>query len=504
MASFRRDEQKKQAMLKPEITIKEFHEGLVKKDFSASEAAEFFLNEIKEKDGEVKAFLEVWRKEAKEEAKEVDLKIEKGERVGYLTGIPIAIKDIILKKGKEFTAGSKILKGYKAEYDSTVVSKLKKEGAVFLGRTNMDEFAFGSTTEQSAWQVTRNPIDLERVPGGTSGGSAAALAGGMAVAALGTDTGGSVRQPASFCGAVGLRPTYGAVSRFGVVAAASSFDQVGPITKTVEDAAILFKAIVGKDKLDSTTIFHDFSEEITNPDFKEIKELTIGIPEELFDEERGTFKGLDERTALEMKKATEKLKNSGMKFKKISLPNSEYALSCYYISIFAEESSNLARFDGLRYGAEEIREKVFRKETLKEIYLNNKSKGFGDEAKRRIILGTFVLSSGFYDAYYGKAQKVRRMMRTDFERAFYEVDAILMPTAPTVAFKIGEKINDPLQMYYGDIFTVAAPLAGLPAISIPTEGLKAEKTGLPVGFQLIGKKFREEDILGIGQFYEKI
>lgn len=491
-------------MLDREVTIKEFHKRLINKDFSAREATDFFLEKIREKDVEIKAFLEVWEKEAREEAEEADLKIKKGEKIGYLTGVPIAIKDIILKKGKEFTAGSKILNGYRAEYDSTVVSKLEKEGAVFLGRTNMDEFAFGSTTEQSAWQVTKNPIDLERVPGGTSGGSAAAVSGGMAMAALGTDTGGSVRQPASFCGTVGLRPTYGAVSRFGVVAAASSFDQVGPITKTVEDAAILFKAIAGKDKLDSTTVFQDFSEEIINPDFKKIEKLTIGIPKELFDEEKGIFMGLDKRTAMEMKKAIEKLESLGIKIKKISLPNSEYALSCYYISIFAEESSNLARFDGLRYGVEKIREKNFRKETLKEIYLNNKSEGFGDEVKRRIILGTFVLSSGFYDAYYGKAQRVRKMIKDDFEKAFYEVDVILMPTAPTEAFKIGEKINDPLQMYYGDIFTVAAPLAGLPAISIPTEGLKIKKTGLPVGFQLIGKKFKEEDILGIGQFYENI
>lgn len=487
-------------MLKPNITIKDFHEGLKNKNFSAKEAAEFFLKRIESEDGKIKAYLEIFRDEALREAEETDLLIQKGEKIGYLAGVPVAIKDIILKKGREFTAGSKILKGYRAEYDSTVVSKLKNEKAVFLGRTNMDEFAFGSSTEQSAWQITRNPRDLERVPGGTSGGSAAAVAGGMAVAALGTDTGGSVRQPASFCGVVGLRPTYGAVSRFGVTAAASSFDQVGPITKTAEDAAILFKAIAGKDKFDSTVVAHDFGEELAEPNFEKIKELTVGIPKELFNGKEGMFEGLDERTAEGMEKAMKRIKDLGIKTKEISLPNSDYALACYYISIFAEESSNLARFDGLRYGAEEIRKGNLREKNLKGIYLKSKSEGFGDEAKRRIILGTFVLSSGFYDAYYGKAQKVRELIREDYRKAFLETDAILMPTTPTTAFKIGEKIDDPIKMYYGDIFTVAAPLAGLPAISMPTE---KESKDLPVGFQLIGKRFGEGDILGLGQLYEK-
>jgi len=485
-------------MLNPKITIKKYREGILKKDFSAYEATEFFLRRIENKDKEIDAFLEVWREEALKEAMEIDKKIISGEKTGKLLGAPLALKDNILIKGREATAGSKILKGYRAEYDSTVVSKLKEADAVFLGRANMDEFAFGSSTEKSAWKITKNPHDLERVPGGTSGGPAAAVAGNMAIGALGTDTGGSIRQPASFCGVVGLRPTYGAVSRYGVVAAASSFDQVGPITKTVQDASILFKIISGKDKFDSTSVDYQFRDGLLEPDFERMKKIKIGLPEELMDGE--SFKGVDEQTNKKIKEAIEKLKSLGIEFKKISLPNSKYALACYYISIFAEESSNLSRFDGLRYGAEGIRGG---EEKLMDIYFNNKSEGFGEEVKRRLILGNFVLSSGFYDAYYGKAQMVREMIKNDFKEAFKEVDVVFMPTAPTTAFKIGEKNNDPLAMYYGDIFTVAVPLSGLPAISLPADGYLGEE-GMPVGFQLIGKKFGEEYILGIGQFYEKI
>ena len=478
------------------ISIKEFYKGLAEKKFSAKEATEFFIKQIKEKDEEVKAFLEVFEESALEEAKRVDEILEKRENFGVLTGVPMAVKDNILIKGKEATGGSKILKGHRAEYDATVIKKLKESKVVFLGRTNMDEFAMGSSTENSAWQVTHNPNDLERVPGGTSGGSAAAVAAEMAMAALGSDTGGSIRQPASFCGVVGLKPTYGAVSRFGLIAAASSFDQIGSLTKTAEDAAIIFSAIAGKDELDSTNSVSDFGGEFEKDDFERVKSFTLGIPKELLDKD-GKFKGLDLETAVEIEKSKKRLEDLGIKFKEVSMPFIEYALPCYYIMIFAEESSNLARFDGLRYGASTKENK-----SLFDLYLENKSAGFGEEVKRRIILGTFVLSSGYYDAYYGKAEKVRRLIKKDFKNVFSSVDAIFMPTAPTVAYKIGEKIIDPLAMYMGDIFTVTASVAGLPAVSLPTEK-KENRKKLPVGFQIIGKPFHEGEILKVGMAYEK-
>ncbi len=472
------------------LTIKKFHQGLVGKEFSAFEIAKVFFDLIKSRDKEIGAYLRLSEDAALERAKIVDAELNSGSKLGILAGAPLAIKDIILIKGEKTTAASKILENYTASYDATVIKKLKNSGAVFLGKTNMDEFAMGSSTENSAFQKTKNPRDLERVPGGSSGGSVAAVAADMAVAALGSDTGGSIRHPANFCGVVGLKPTYGAVSRYGLITMASSLDQIGPITKTVEDAAILFKEISGRDKFDATSVNYKYNDELLKPDFEKIKKLKIGLPKEYF------ISGLSKETENAINETIKQLKNLGFEFKKISLPHTKYALSCYYIIMPAEVSANLARFDGIRYSR--IQNSKFRIQNLKDIYLKTRGEGFGDEVKRRIILGTFVLSSGYYDAYYSKAQKVRQLIKQDFDNAFGEVDVILTPVSPTPAFKIGEKTSDPLQMYLEDIFTIPVNLAGLPAISIPTR-----TKGLPIGFQLIGKHFREADILGIGQWYER-
>ncbi len=418
-----------------------------------------------------------------------------------MAGVPLAIKDNILIKDLPATAASKILENYVASYDATVIKKLKDEHAVFLGKTNLDEFAMGSSTENSAYQITKNPHDTTRVPGGSSGGSAAAVAAHMAVAALGSDTFGSIRQPSSFCGTVGLKPTYGSVSRSGLIAMASSMDQIGPITKTVEDAAILFKAISGHDDLDATSMPADerkpveYGDELTNPDFKKIKELSVGLPEEYF------IKVTAADVSAAMEKAIEKIKSLGLKFRKVSMPHTKYAVPAYYLSMPAEVSANLARFDGIRYSR--VASKRSRMTNLHDIYMKQRGLGFGAEVKRRVILGTFVLSSGYYDAYYEKAQRVRALIKKDFDEIFKEVDVILTPVAPTAAFNIGEKIDDPLAMYLSDIFTGPVNLAGVPAISIPVE--RELKPGeLPVGFQLIGKKWREADILGLGQYYERL
>jgi len=474
------------------LTIKKFHEGLKKKEFSAVEAAESFFEYIEEKDGSlvspkekgIGAYLQLTKEAALSQAKAVDADISGGKDLNIMAGVPIAIKDNILIEGEPAASASKILENYRASYDATVIKKLKSAGAVFLGKTNMDEFAMGSSTENSAFQITRNPADLDRVPGGSSGGSAAAVASGMAVAALGSDTGGSIRQPASFCGVVGLKPTYGAVSRHGVMSMASSLDQIGPIAKTVEDAEIIFNAIKGQDQFDSTSVEYEDSEK------QKPENLTIGLPEEYF------IEGLGKEVSEAVNGTIEILKSRGYKFKKISLPNTKHALSCYYIIMPAEVSTNLARYDGIRYA----RIAEASAENLKQIYFTDRSKGFGKEAKRRIILGTFVLSSGYYDSYYLKAQKARTLIKKDFDKAFEEVDVILTPVSPTPAFKIGEKTDNPLEMYLSDIFTIPVNLAGLPAISIPTKINK----GLPVGFQLIGKHFHETDILEIGKAYEKV
>jgi len=468
-----------------ELTIKKFREALAKKNISVSELTGEILDYIKKEDGKIKAFLSLREEEAVREATEADEALR--QEAGPLIGVPLAIKDNILIKGEITTAGSKILETYKGAYDATVMEKLKREKPVLLGKTNLDEFAMGSSTENSGFQITRNPRDPERVPGGSSGGSAAAVAAGMALGALGSDTFGSIRQPASFCGVVGLKPTYGAVSRSGLIAMTSSMDQIGPIAKTVEDAAILFSAISGYDPMDSTSVSHEYGDEILSPDMEKAKALRIGVPDEYF------IEGLDPNVRTAVGKAIDELKALGVKFKKISLPHTKYAVPAYYLSMPAEVSANLARFDGIRYARPGLAFK-----NLVDVYFKTRGRGFGTEVKRRIILGTFVLSSGYYDAYYARAQKARKIIAQDFEDAFKAVDVILTPVAPTPAFKIGEKINDPLAMYLSDIFTGPVNLAGLPAISIPTKG----GSGLPIGFQLIGRKFREADILALGRLYE--
>lgn len=479
------------------LTIKKFHEGLIKKDFSAHEMAQEFFDYIEKENPKLNAYLNITKRLALKQAEEADLRIAKNEPVNFLTGLPMAIKDNILIEGEPATAASKILENYKAAYDATVIKKLKASGAVFLGMTNMDEFAMGASTENSAFGPTKNPHDPLRVPGGSSGGSAAAVASHMAVAGLGSDTGGSIRQPAAFCGVVGLKPTYGAVSRYGLIAMASSLDQIGPIAKTVDDAAILFDAIRGKDPLDSTSA-DNYQLPITNYRLEDIKKLKIGIPTEYFVE------GLDKEINKKIEEVIKDLENLGLKTKRISLPHTKYGLACYYIIVPAEVSSNLARFEGMRYGK---RQKA---DSLLELYKKNREMGLGAESKRRILLGTFVLSSGYYDAYYAKAQRVRALIKKDFEEAFNPhaggVDVILTPVTPTLPFKIGEKTSDPLAMYLSDIFTISVNLAGLPAVSIPAKGWikSGEGPELPVGFQLIGRHFREADILGIGHYYEKL
>ncbi len=470
------------------LTIKKIHHGLVKKEFSSKELTSEFFDFIKKEDGKINAFLSLAENRAMKQSELVDKNIADGKGPGILGGIPMAIKDNILIEGLHCTAASKILKDYKASYNATVINKLNDAGAIFLGKTNMDEFAMGSSTENSAFKITHNPHDLERVPGGSSGGSAAAVASEMAIAALGSDTGGSIRQPAALCGTVGLKPTYGAVSRYGVMAMASSLDQIGPFTKNVEDAALLLKTLSGQDIMDATSAPVKFGDDLLNPKIEDIKKLKVGIPEEYFVE------GLDKNVADKINEVVKDLEKLGIKTKKISLPHTKYALSCYYIIMPAEVSANLSRFDGIRYGH---REKA---DNLIDLYKKNRELGFGPESKRRILLGTFVLSSGYYDAYYGRAQKVRALIKQDFDEAFKDVDVILTPVTPTPAFKIGEKADDPLAMYLSDIFTIPVNLAGVPAVSIPVKNNK----GLPIGFQLIGKHFREADILGIGQFYEKL
>ncbi|MBI3088837.1 MAG: Asp-tRNA(Asn)/Glu-tRNA(Gln) amidotransferase subunit GatA [Candidatus Colwellbacteria bacterium] len=471
-----------------ELTIKQLHQGLKNKEFSALEVTEQYLQQIEEKDKSLEAYLSVDREGALNTARGVDELIKKGEAIGPLAGVPLAIKDNILIEGQRARAGSKILKDYTAAYDATVIEKLKKENAVFLGKTNLDEFAMGSSTENSGFKITKNPYDLSRVPGGSSGGSAAAVAANMAAGALGSDTGGSIRQPASFCGVVGLKPTYGAVSRYGLIALASSLDQIGPLAKTVEDAALIFRALAGHDSNDATSVPGvDYGDELLNPNLEDLKKLSIGIPEEYF------IEGLDSEVAENIEEVRKALESAGFRIKKINLPHTKYALSVYYIILPAEASTNLARYDGLRYGTRgESR-------NLLELYYENRGQGFGPEAKRRIILGTYVLSAGYYDAYYSKAQRVRTLVKQDFEEAFKSVDVILAPTAPTPAFKIGEK-KSPMEMYLSDIFTLPVNLAGLPGVSIPVKGRDGK---LSIGFQLVGKPFREADILGVGRIYER-
>ena len=468
------------------LTITEIKNGLEKKKFSAVEVAERYFKEIEKKEKELKVFLSLSRDLALKQAENIDLLISRGDEMPLLAGVPIAIKDNIAVKGLPLTAGSKILEDYKAVYDAFVIEKLREAGAVFLGKTNLDEFAMGSSTENSAFQKTKNPCDLTCVPGGSSGGSAAAVAGGEACVALGSDTGGSIRQPASFCGIVGFKPTYGAVSRFGLVAFASSLDQIGPLAGNVQDAETLFRAIEGIDKNDSTTI-EVFKNSQISPK-KSLKGITVGIPKEYF------AAGVDSNVKKIVWEAVRKAEKSGVKLMDISLPHTKYAIPCYYIVSTAEASANLARYDGIRYGFSEA------KGNLEEIYRQSRGKGFGAEVKRRIMLGTYALSSGYYDAYYLKAQKVRELIKQDFIKAFRQVDIIFAPTTPSLAFKIGEKIKNPLEMYMSDALTAPVNLAGLPALSMPVGSVG----GLPAGLQIIGSARSDYFVFQIAKNLEKI
>lgn len=449
------------------LTIKEARESLKRKDFTAKELTEAFLSKITERNTDLNVYLEVY-KDALTQAEEADKKIASGVDLPLL-GIPLGIKDNILIKGKTATSGSKILEGFVAPYDSTVIKKLKDAGAVFLGRANMDEFAMGSSTENSAYGVTKNPIDPARVSGGSSGGSAAAVAASFALASLGSDTGGSVREPASFCGLVGLKPTYGGVSRYGLMALGSSLDVIGTFTKTATDGEILFNVIKGQDKMDSTTINEETFEKV------EIKnKLTIGVPYHIL--EKG---GISKEAREVFDDSIEKLKKLGFEIKDISLPNIEYSLAVYYIIMPAEASSNLARFDGVKYGLH------IDGENLLEDYLETRGQGFGKETRRRILIGTYVLSAGYHDAYYNKALALREKISKDFNNAFKNVDAILTPTTTGPAFKIGEKANDPLSLYLEDIFTVPANIVGVPAISVPSGFVDKDGIKMPLGIQIM-------------------
>jgi aspartyl-tRNA(Asn)/glutamyl-tRNA(Gln) amidotransferase subunit A len=472
------------------LTIAKIHEGLLKKEFSTVELCQQYLERIVKGDKKIFAFLTVTQKEALAQAKKVDLMISRGKEIPFLAGVPFGVKDNILVEGIKCTAASKILENYVAPYDATVVKKLRSLGAVILGKTNLDEFAMGSSTENSAFGPTLNPHDFKRVPGGSSGGSAAAVAANFCCFALGSDTGGSIRQPASFCGVVGLKPTYGAVSRYGLIAFASSLDQIGPITNTVEDCQIVFEAIKGGDKLDSTSVSGKIGAKSAKSQLK-IENLRLGVPKEYF------IKGMDEEVEKAINAAIKKYEEMGAKIEEISLPHTEYALACYYIIATAEASANLARYDGIKYGYSKPKSAKRKTKSLLDIYLYSRGEGFGKEVQRRIMLGTYVLSSGYYEAYYLRAQKVRAKIKEDFDRAFEKVDVIITPTAPTSAFLLGEKIADPLTMYLSDIFTVSVNLAGLPALSLPVGKVK----NLPVGLQIIGRPFDEEKILGFGKFY---
>ncbi|OGI21427.1 MAG: aspartyl/glutamyl-tRNA amidotransferase subunit A [Candidatus Moranbacteria bacterium RIFCSPHIGHO2_01_FULL_55_24] len=474
--------------------IRELHEQLKSGAITSVGLTEEYLKRIEEHDGDIQAFLSVTREEALAAAKAVDEKIARGEEIDLLEGIPGALKDNISLAGVRTTAGSLILDNYIAPYDATVVEKLRNRGAVILGKTNMDEFAMGSSTESSAYQKTKNPKDLSRVPGGSSGGSAAAVAGGMAVWSLGSDTGGSIRQPAAFCGIVGLKPTYGRVSRSGLIAMASSLDQIGPFGNSVEDVAIVFSRIAGHDRLDATTAEAAPDKPFENYLSGGIKGLRIGIPKEYFSAD------LDPGIKKLAEEALEKFRTLGAETVEISLPQSASALPVYYIIMPAEVSSNLARFDGIRYGmrVNDAKEREAGNSTLLETYLDTRGYGFGTEVKRRIMLGTYTLSAGYYDTYYGKAQKVRALIKADFEKAFESVDLIFSPTTSETAFPLGAKSADPIKMYLSDIFTVPANLAGVPAISFPI----GEESGLPVGGQLMGKWFDEETLLRAAHAFE--
>ena len=471
----------------PFLSIREVSELIKRKEVSPVELTQSILDRIEGVDSKIHAYITILREEALRVSKEAEKQISSGTYLGALHGVPISVKDIFIMKGTRTTCGSKILENFVSSYDAMVVEKLKHSGAIIVGKNNMDEFAMGSSTENSYFGPTRNPWDLERVPGGSSGGSAAATSASICFASVGTDTGGSIRQPAALCGIVGLKPTYGRVSRFGMVAFASSLDQGGPLTKTVEDAALMLNVIAGGDARDSTSVH------IPVPDYAmqldgEIKGIRVGVPKEYF------IKGIDVEVEGAVKNAIRLIEDLGCPVEEISLPHTEYAVSTYYLIAPSEASSNLARYDGVRYGF-----RVPDSNSLREMYHRTRAEGFGAEVKRRIMIGTYALSAGYYDAYYLKAQRMRALIKRDFEEAFKKVDIIITPTSPEVAFKIGEKTDDPLKMYLSDIFTIPCNLAGLPGISIPcgfTSG------GLPIGLQFLGRPFDEETILRVAHAYE--
>lgn len=471
-----------------EMTAEEIGKAYREKTLTVPEVVKAFLDNIEKEDEKIKAYITVCKEEALKKADEVQAMFDAEKEMGALAGIPIAIKDNICTKGVRTTCASKMLENFIPPYDASVMKKIEATNAIILGKTNMDEFAMGGSTENSAFFITKNPVNLDKVPGGSSGGSAAAVAGKMAPISLGSDTGGSIREPASFCGIVGMKPTYGLVSRYGLVAFASSLDQIGPFSKTVRDNAVLLTAIAGHDEMDST------SANVENKDYEkalvnDVKGLKIGVPKEYFRE------GINEEVRASLEKAIEKYKELGAEVEECSLPVTEYALPTYYIIACAEASSNLGRYDGIRYG---YRTKNF--ESLKDIYKNSRTEGFGDEVKRRIILGTYVLSSGYYDAYYKKAQKVRTLVKKGFEEAFEKYDVLLTPTVPTVAFDIGSKSKNPLEMYMTDILTVSINIAGVPAISIPCG---KDSSGMPIGMQLIAKHFNEETLYRAAYTFEQ-
>jgi aspartyl-tRNA(Asn)/glutamyl-tRNA(Gln) amidotransferase subunit A len=470
------------------LTIEKIKEGLIKKRFSAKELTLAYLEKIEKEDKEIRAFLTLCPEFALQRAKEIDEMVFLKKDLPALAGVPCAIKDNILVKGIKCTAGSKILENYIAPYDATVVKKLKEAGAIILGKTNLDEFAMGSSTENSAFFPTKNPWDKKRVPGGSSGGSAAAVASDFCVFSLGSDTGGSIRQPASFCGVVGFKPTYGSVSRYGLIAFASSLDQIGPIAKNVKDCQIVFDIIKGKDEMDSTSV----DVQLLQKERISAKELKIGIPKEYFVE------GIEPEVREKVEKAIKDFEEMGFKILEISLPHTEYALACYFIISRSEASANLARYDGIKYGYSKISNLKSQISNLLEVYFESRGKGFGKEVKRRIMLGTFSLSVGYYDAYYLRAAKVRSLIIQDFKKAFEKVNLILTPTTPHLPFKLGERLDDPLKMYLADIYTVSVNLAGLPAISIPAGKVE----NLPIGLQIIGKPFSENEIFEVAKMYE--
>lgn len=468
-------------------SISTLHQDYSGGTITATDAASRCLSAIERNDGEVNSYLSVDREGALAQAKAIDEQIAGGQTLKAVSGVPIGIKDVLTIEGQPATAGSKILEGYRPPYTATAVKKLIDAGAVILGKLNCDEFAMGSSNENSAYGPVRNPAALDRVPGGSSGGSAAAVAAGMAVATLGTDTGGSIRQPASFCGVVGVLPTYGRVSRYGLIAFASSLDRIGPFAANVRDAATVLGVIAGYDPLDATSSTQPVPDYTATLD-KGVAGLRLGVPAEYFGE------GLDPEVRKAVEASIEQLRAAGAEIKPISLPHTKYAVPTYYVIATAEASSNLARFDGVRYGY-----RAPGVTTLASMYRDSREGGFGAEVKRRILLGTYVLSAGYYDAYYKKAQQVRRLLTQDFLNAFEEVDAIVTPTAPTPAFKLGEKTDDPMAMYLADIYTVTASLAGICGVSVPC-GKSSE--GLPIGLQILGKHFGESTILRVAQTVE--